>query len=274
MKESIPKELKESVWNRQYRGQEVGLCCACRRVHIMSSSFHCGHILAESRGGPMNILNLLPICADCNRHNGKQYMPDFVMASFNRDLFVEIDDEMADYQRKVQITVKYGNEVDKKIKTYGNFLVAESTPQPFLDPIEPVFEYLIKRGCIDPSWTDESYKEFVESKYDKDSPNYDYLCEIETIKEDGSLQKTTQSNSKYYVRLKNVSIGGAIWEDIYLSYSHNFYEMVFRFTRAELGDFPRYYWEGWIYREKYPAYCKLTHHPIYVHRYKNYPIWD
>jgi len=66
-KKNIPKSLRMDVWNT-YIGIEKGIykCLCCNSKDISQMSFHCGHIIAEAKGGKTNLSNLRPICKDCN----------------------------------------------------------------------------------------------------------------------------------------------------------------------------------------------------------------
>ena len=41
-------------------------------------NFHCGHVVAESKGGQTILENLRPICGSCNSSMGTENMCDFV----------------------------------------------------------------------------------------------------------------------------------------------------------------------------------------------------
>ncbi len=66
-KKAIPKPIKDKVWNT-WIGVTVGQtkCPLCSDSLISQSNFHCGHVIAESRGGSNTCDNLRPICATCN----------------------------------------------------------------------------------------------------------------------------------------------------------------------------------------------------------------
>lgn len=71
VKKSIPKALRISVWNRYMGGSaRKGLCPICRYTEIRIEDFHCGHDLAEAKGGMMNVDNLFPLCHLCNQSMG------------------------------------------------------------------------------------------------------------------------------------------------------------------------------------------------------------
>ena len=77
-KKSIPKKIKELVWNNHI-GHDIAtsMCICCEKTPIKNTEFHCGHVLAEANGGTLDITNLRPICAGCNLSMGTQNMDDF-----------------------------------------------------------------------------------------------------------------------------------------------------------------------------------------------------
>ena len=78
-KKGIPKTLKRAVWDH-WIGSEIGStkCLCCKHQSIRQIEFHCGHIIAESRGGSLSVNNLVPICAQCNLSMGNKNFHDFV----------------------------------------------------------------------------------------------------------------------------------------------------------------------------------------------------
>lgn len=82
-KKPIPKTLKMSVWYTHI-GKEIGMvkCPCCNSNEISQMDFDCGHVIAESKGGPMTIENLKPICNKCNRSMRTMNMNDFKQKYF------------------------------------------------------------------------------------------------------------------------------------------------------------------------------------------------
>lgn len=66
-KETITKRMREDVWKR-YCGDldQSSPCLCCQKHKIDVWNFHCGHVVAESKGGETNADNLRPICSQCN----------------------------------------------------------------------------------------------------------------------------------------------------------------------------------------------------------------
>lgn len=78
-KKSIPSAIKKLVWNKNI-GEDVGKskCHCCKSTDITQTSFHCGHVIAESKGGQTIVSNLKPICQNCNSSMGTKDMNDFM----------------------------------------------------------------------------------------------------------------------------------------------------------------------------------------------------
>ena len=78
-KKSIPAAIKKLVWNKNI-GEDVGKskCYCCKSTDITQTSFHCGHVIAESKGGQTIVSNLKPICQNCNSSMGTKDMNDFM----------------------------------------------------------------------------------------------------------------------------------------------------------------------------------------------------
>jgi len=78
-KQPISSTLKRKVWDT-YIGQAIGLhkCLCCNLTDITQLSFHCGHIIPESKGGETNLSNLIPICQNCNSSMGSKHMGKFM----------------------------------------------------------------------------------------------------------------------------------------------------------------------------------------------------
>lgn len=78
-KQSISSTMKKLVWNMTI-GEEIGKskCVCCKSTYITQMSFHCGHVIPESRGGETIVSNLRPICQNCNSSMGQMNMDDFI----------------------------------------------------------------------------------------------------------------------------------------------------------------------------------------------------
>jgi hypothetical protein len=78
-KSTISSTMKRLVWNINI-GEEVGKskCTCCKTTDITQMSFHCGHVIANAKGGETIVSNLKPICQNCNSSMRTQNMNDFM----------------------------------------------------------------------------------------------------------------------------------------------------------------------------------------------------
>jgi 5-methylcytosine-specific restriction endonuclease McrA len=78
-KKKISSTIKKLVWNIHI-GEELGKskCTCCKSTDITQMSVHCGHSVAESKGGKTIVSNLAPICQNCNSSMGTKNMKDFM----------------------------------------------------------------------------------------------------------------------------------------------------------------------------------------------------
>ena len=73
-KKKIPKALREQVWINKMGKNFSGTCSISWCENDMSCfNFDCGHNIPESKGGPTNIENLIPICRNCNVGMGNRF---------------------------------------------------------------------------------------------------------------------------------------------------------------------------------------------------------
>jgi len=73
---NIPKRVRSMVWEKYIGKKWKGSCNVnwCNnKFNVLSSSWHVGHDIPESKGGSLNISNLRPICSDCNIGMGNNY---------------------------------------------------------------------------------------------------------------------------------------------------------------------------------------------------------
>ena len=76
-KRKIPKAIRQECWVRNF-GQTFKHKCYvnwCSRK-ITCFDFEVGHNKPESKGGPLKINNLRPICRQCNIGMGAKYTID------------------------------------------------------------------------------------------------------------------------------------------------------------------------------------------------------
>lgn len=76
-KQSIPGALRKQVWIARMGKVFEAKCPTTWCSNIIDVyDFESGHNIPESKGGPTNIDNLIPICASCNRSMGDRYTFD------------------------------------------------------------------------------------------------------------------------------------------------------------------------------------------------------
>uniref|UniRef100_A0A6C0LLI4 HNH domain-containing protein n=1 Tax=viral metagenome TaxID=1070528 RepID=A0A6C0LLI4_9ZZZZ len=82
-RKSIPKPLKQQVWDK-YIGKKKGVakCTCCNHNEIRQDSFHAGHIVSVKNGGDTTLDNLKPICQTCNSSMKTKNMDDFIDNTF------------------------------------------------------------------------------------------------------------------------------------------------------------------------------------------------
>jgi hypothetical protein len=73
---SVPKAVRNAVWERAFPASSRGTCGACSRA-IDVFNFHAGHIVAAACGGTATVDNLTPLCACCNTSMGTTNFHDF-----------------------------------------------------------------------------------------------------------------------------------------------------------------------------------------------------
>ena len=61
-------------------------CLCCKANYITQHNFHCGHVVAEAKGGMLHVSNLRPICAVCNNSMGTTDMKEYAFNHFNVEI--------------------------------------------------------------------------------------------------------------------------------------------------------------------------------------------
>ena len=83
-KQKIPAEMRFKIWETYVGNHLESLCFCCKSKMITPftsyNAFQAGHILSENDGGKIELGNLLPICASCNRKMGTTHWDDYVKA--------------------------------------------------------------------------------------------------------------------------------------------------------------------------------------------------
>jgi hypothetical protein len=86
-RKKIPKAVRILVWNLHvgsHKGEDRCMCCKEKKIDV--ANFHCGHVLAEAKGGDLTIKNLRPICSACNSAMGTRSMNEFTKEFFGWEI--------------------------------------------------------------------------------------------------------------------------------------------------------------------------------------------
>lgn len=70
----LSKALRAALWRREHPSGADSPCPVCEANIIGQDTYEAGHIIAHSRGGNMQLPNLVPICRLCNQAMGSQNM--------------------------------------------------------------------------------------------------------------------------------------------------------------------------------------------------------
>lgn len=100
MRKSIPKTLKNDVWDKHIgKKNGIGKCFCCENS-IDSKNFECGHIVASAKGGKTVLQNLRPICGCCNKSMGTENLRIFKKKYYNNSI---IDQKIAKIENLIKI---------------------------------------------------------------------------------------------------------------------------------------------------------------------------
>lgn len=75
-RKSIPKNIRFAVWKKINVNCIEGICVCCEN-NVNINNYECGHIVSFYNGGSDSLLNLLPICSECNKSMSIQNMNEF-----------------------------------------------------------------------------------------------------------------------------------------------------------------------------------------------------
>lgn len=82
-KTRISKALRQLVWETHSTSDLLNIKCLCCELTIITPfDFECARILAESKGGPTNVHNLLPVCSVCKKSMLDENFYDFKARNF------------------------------------------------------------------------------------------------------------------------------------------------------------------------------------------------
>jgi 5-methylcytosine-specific restriction endonuclease McrA len=76
-RKTIPKKTREAVWKKDCGESMTGTCFCCSEALSALGTWHAGHIIAQSNGGPDTAENLRVVCRACNLAMGTENMDAF-----------------------------------------------------------------------------------------------------------------------------------------------------------------------------------------------------
>jgi hypothetical protein len=75
-RQTIPKQLRISLWAKYHTSSMVGTCYTCKTT-VNFTDFECGHLKSVFHGGTNNIDNLRCLCKTCNNDMGVLNIYDY-----------------------------------------------------------------------------------------------------------------------------------------------------------------------------------------------------
>ncbi len=119
-KQKIPPKMRFKIWET-YVGDHIEaicFCCKSKRITPVTNcdAFQAGHILSENDGGKIEIGNLLPICASCNRKMGTTHWDDYVKA---KKLYIRVHgDNIPEIHKQAILLIQRVYRIYKAKKIY------------------------------------------------------------------------------------------------------------------------------------------------------------
>ena len=111
--------MRFKIWETYVGNHLESLCFCCKSKRITPftsyNAFQAGHILSENDGGKIELGNLLPICASCNRKMGTTHWDDYVKA---KKLYIRVNgDKIPEIHKQAVLLIQrvYRNYKSKKI---------------------------------------------------------------------------------------------------------------------------------------------------------------
>lgn len=157
-KKNIPQALRITVWNT-FIGEEIGKskCLCCNITDITQLKFHCGHIIAEAKGGLTHIDNLLPICESCNKSMGTQNLNEFKSNLLSNSKLLSFSEI-----KKKYIKLKEENNNNSKKVFLKNFYKKQNTSYLCFFKKDCIYNKLIKMN--DEDFLNEIFKLYNDNK--------------------------------------------------------------------------------------------------------------
>lgn len=113
---SVPKPLKDKLWDAQFGIESgIGFCFVCDNT-ISSRRYEAGHIRSRKDGGGTYLENLKCICGTCNKSMGTQNLIEF-----KNTYFLNHKEKREEIIRKYCIVSDFL--IDKIIKSDSEWLI-------------------------------------------------------------------------------------------------------------------------------------------------------
>jgi hypothetical protein len=87
--DTMTDSLRIRVWDTYFGNTRVARCPCCNTRVISESAhrfdlqtFEAGHIFPRSRGGTLDLANLIPICKKCNGDMGAQHLYSYAWKTY------------------------------------------------------------------------------------------------------------------------------------------------------------------------------------------------
>lgn len=87
--DSMTDAVRTTVWDSYFPNVRTALCPCCQKMVISESAarfsyqtFDAGHIFPRSRGGTLDLGNLIPVCKKCNTDMGTQHLYSYAWRKY------------------------------------------------------------------------------------------------------------------------------------------------------------------------------------------------
>lgn len=92
--DTMTDTVRTSVWDNYFPNVRTALCPCCQKMVISESAsrfsyqtFDAGHIFPRSRGGTLDLENLIPICKKCNTDMATQHLYSYAWKKYGISLW-------------------------------------------------------------------------------------------------------------------------------------------------------------------------------------------
>lgn len=80
VRQRIPQELRNLVWDKYHHGQDRGVCYCCGvDIDRYHAGWHCSHVKSDAKGGLENVENMRTCCPHCNLSMGDQNLYAYML---------------------------------------------------------------------------------------------------------------------------------------------------------------------------------------------------